>query len=50
MKTLTAAVLFTALVATLFISGCSSYDGGGSNFTQSDLDLQRRNQERARGM
>ena len=50
MKTLTAAFLFTVIVATLLVSGCSSYDGGGSNFTQHDLEVQRRNADRARGM
>ena len=38
-----------ALLAVLLCSGCSSYDGGGSNFTQRDLELQRKLAERRMG-
>ena len=48
MKPVLAAALFAAIVAALFISGCA-YDGEGSNFTQRDLELQRKVAERSRG-
>jgi hypothetical protein len=49
MKHLLPAFLFLVLVAVLFLSGCASYDGGGSGFSQRDLELQRRQSERSRG-
>ncbi len=48
MKPLLAVVLFAVLAATLLLSGCA-YDGGGTGFSQRDLELQRRNAEGARG-
>jgi hypothetical protein len=49
MKILLSAFLCLFFVATLLVSGCSSYDGGGSGFTQRDLELQRLQAERSRG-
>lgn len=49
MKFFLPAFLVLAVLATLFMSGCA-YDGGGSGFTQQDLELQRKNADRARGM
>jgi hypothetical protein len=49
MKYFVSAFLVVALLCTLLISGCS-YDGEGSGFTQRDLELQRKNAERSRGM
>jgi hypothetical protein len=49
MKHLISAFLVLALFSALLISGCA-YEGGGSGFTQRDLELQRKQAERARGM
>jgi hypothetical protein len=47
MKHLLSAFLFLVILATLFLSGCSSYDASsGSGFSQRDLELQRRLAER----
>lgn len=48
MKHLLPVIVLLGLVAMLFVSGCA-YDGEGSGFTQQDLELQRKNAERARG-
>jgi len=49
MKHLVPALFVIVLLLALSLSGCSSYDGGGSGFTQRDLELQRKNAERSRG-
>ena len=49
MKHLAPIFAFLAILILLFISGCESYDGGGSGFTQRDLELQRKQQERQFG-
>lgn len=49
MKHLVPAFLVIAILLALFISGCSSYDGEGSGFSQRDLELQRKIAERQVG-
>jgi len=50
MKHLLPAGLFLILLATLLLSGCSSYDASeGSGFSQRDLELQRKLSERQLG-
>jgi hypothetical protein len=49
MKHLVPAFFVFVLLATLLCSGCSSYDDGGSGFTQQDLELQRKLAERQVG-
>ena len=51
MKSFLATLLFLAIAAVMFLSGCSSYDSmpSTSGFTQQDLELQRKNADRARG-
>jgi hypothetical protein len=49
MKHLAPVFVVLALLILLCVSGCESYDGGGSGFTQRDLELQRKQQERQFG-
>jgi hypothetical protein len=49
MKHLVPAFAIIALLIVLFMSGCSSYDGEGSGFSQRDLELQRKIAERGVG-
>ena len=49
MKHLAPIFAILALLVLLFVSGCESYDGGGSGFTQRDLELQRKQAERQMG-
>jgi len=50
MKHLVPAFAVLVLLATLLCSGCSSYDSSeGSGFSQRDLELQRKIQERQVG-
>lgn len=46
MKLLTPAFLFLVILAALVTSGCESYDGQGSGFSQRDLERQRKLAER----